>query len=275
MDISGPVRGILQQHAGAPQEADPLFMLVRAVAHPDQEIAGLPAFLAPDAPLLAAPDETCTRPIHRWLALASTLRLLPRVSRQDRPRWREGLRRQVDAVVDAAQQLLLARSTPPVAFLWHHYLLRLAEVRGGFLVSEHVVRGTWRRGIAGQSAAGHLHPRSAETVVETFTYEELGALHAAYNAALLLEDGAAGQSPAFDSLLRMVAWHVGNTQPDHGTQEPWALAAFAALDETGTFALQQIHDARARVETTPGARRILLALLADAVITQEESAETR
>lgn len=295
MDISGPVRRVLQQYmargGGAAragtvaEEVNPLRLLVRAVGNPEEEIAGLPRFLAADAPLLAggAPGKGPVagegggkggRPIHGWLALASALRVLPRVRRGDRALWREALKRQLGPVVMAAQHLLASRSTPAVAFLWHYYLLMLGRHRAGAEAPDLLMTGLWRRGIGGQAAAGHLHPLTPETVVETFTYEELGALHAAYNAVAM-----PGGEELVMPVERLVKWHVENTQPDHGTQEPWGLAAFAALDETGTFAPQQIHDARVRVERGEeavvgggGELGVIVALLADAVITQEEGA---
>ena len=62
-----------------------------------------------------------------------------------------------------------------------------------------------------------------------------------------------------------------NTQPDNTTNEPWGLAAFAALDETGTFAEQQLHDAVVQLRNggTEGGVPISVGLLADALLTLE------
>jgi len=66
---------------------------------------------------------------------------------------------------------------------------------------------------------------------------------------------------------------VENTQPDNATNEPWGLAAFAALDETGTFVEQQLHDAVTRLRNAPappdGKVPVAVGLLADAVMTME------
>jgi hypothetical protein len=94
-------------------------------------------------------------------------------------------------------------------------------------------------------------------------YDELCAIHAAYNAARW-----SGDERMMEQVRRAVRWHVGNTQPDHATSEPWGLAAFAALDETGTFAEQQLHDAE--VQLGRGDSAIIRALLLDAEWTMGE-----
>jgi hypothetical protein len=270
MDISGPVRGLLQRFAAAPvsvtQETDPLCLLVRAVGHPDEELTGVPAFLAPTAPLLAAPG--VGRPVHGWLALASALRLFRRVTRMDRWKWEEGLQRQAKPVLDGAKTMLVLRSASAAGIVWHYYLLLLAKTAVKLPVPDVLLQGLWKKAFAGHCSAGHLHPASppADMPIETFTYEALCALHAAYNAVVM-----PGGEEFIDPVERVVRWHLENTQPDHATQEPWALAAFAALDDTATFAPQQIHDATNRLQQDADTR-IILALLADAALTQEEAA---
>lgn len=269
MDISGPVRGVLRQFAGtaAPAADDPLALLVRAVAHPEEELSAVPPFLADGAPLLASPPAAGGRQVYAWFGLASVLRVLPRVRRADRWRWEDALAKQVAPVVDGAKRMLALRGSQPVGVLWHYYLLMLARTRLKTQVPDVLLRGLWQKVFSGQAAqAGHLHPLTAETVVETFTYDELCALHAAYNAIVM-----PGGEELVEPVERVVRWHVENTQPDHGTQEPWGLAAFAALDDTGTFALQQVHDATTRMQSG-AASRVVLALLADAAMTQEEGA---
>ena len=60
--------------------------------------------------------------------------------------------------------------------------------------------------------------------------------------------------PLIAAIEKVVKWQVENTQPDNTTQEPWGVAAFPALDETGTFAAQQVHDATQRL--TAASRRL-------------------
>ncbi len=127
----------------------------------------------------------------------------------------------------------------------------------------------WKLAFASQGEGeSPLHFLTPETPLDAFVYDELVALHAAYNSARLLGDPA-----KIDAVRRAVRWHVNNTQPDHTTQEPWGLAAFAALDETGTFAEQQFHDAavglRANAEWPMDRAPVTVGLLADAVMTLE------
>jgi hypothetical protein len=258
---------LLRRFAGPAGAAGggPLELLTRAMAHPEEELSALPAFLAEGAPLLVKAGGTGGgRAAYEWLELASAIRVLPRVRRADRWRWEEALARQMAPVLEGAKRMLVLRSAA-AGVLWHYYLLMLARTRLKAQVPDVLLKGLWQKGFAGQ-AAGPLHPLTAETVVETFTYDELCALHAAYNAVVM-----PGGEELVEPVERVVKWHVENTQPDHGTQEPWGLAAFAALDDTGTFALQQVHDATTRLEGGADPR-VVLALLADAVMTQEEAA---
>ena len=87
-------------------------------------------------------------------------------------------------------------------------------------------------------------------MLDRFVYDELVAIHAAYNSAKFL-----GGKEMMEQVHRAVRWHVDNTQPDNTTNEPWGLAAFSALDETGTFAEQQLHDAVAWSQNAPTAPR--------------------
>jgi hypothetical protein len=89
-------------------------------------------------------------------------------------------------------------------------------------------------------------------------------LHAGYNALALTRD-----LEHLTPLETLVEWQVKNSQPDHTTAEPWALAAFAALDPTGTFAQDQLHAVQANASGGP--QVLTLALLADALLTQEEA----
>jgi hypothetical protein len=142
-------------------------------------------------------------------------------------------------------------------------------------VPELLIKGMWRRAWAGQArgeagrGGGHLHPLTPETGLEGFVYDEFCAVHAAYGAIVFLRE-----TEWIERVEAVVKWHVANTQPDNTTTEPWGLAAFASLDDTGTFAAQQVHDATTRLTNTPPAGRtpVTLALLADALLTQEEAA---
>ncbi|MGN6368532.1 MAG: hypothetical protein ACTHN5_09750 [Phycisphaerae bacterium] len=107
--------------------------------------------------------------------------------------------------------------------------------------------------------------------MDRFVYDELTALHAAYNSAKII--GGPDAPAMMDQVRHAIRWHVENTQPDNTTNEPWALAAFAALDDTHTFAEQQLHDTLTWLQNAPplpnGKVPVAIGLLADAVMTLE------
>ena len=156
----------------------------------------------------------------------------------------------------------------PADYLWSCWILVLSgrslHDRDGIPM----VDSLWQRAFAHQNPQGHLHMLDANTPLDTFTFEELRAIHAAYNIALVTAN-----PHMMEQVRRAVRWHIANTQPDHTTSEPWALAAFAALDETGPsplFAEQQLHVAEnmlTRAGKEHGA--VTLALLADALLTMQ------
>ena len=85
---------------------------------------------------------------------------------------------------------------------------------------------------------GALHQRSGDESLDTWTYRELCGLHALSELALLTRNKAWSQC-----VSRIARYHMDHTQPDHITNQPWALFAFAWCDDTRLFAEQQMHDA--------------------------------
>ena len=158
----------------------------------------------------------------------------------------------------------------PAKVLCCHWLLTLGEKLGAPPTDADLMRWLWQAGVAMQEnkPAATFHRLTSETLLDGFVYDELVAIHAAYNSAKLLAD-----NEKLERVRRAVRWHVENTQPDNTTNEPWALAAFAALDETGTFADQQLHDTVAWLQNGPplphGKLPVAVGLLADAVMTLE------
>ena len=150
--------------------------------------------------------------------------------------------------------------------LWGHWLLTLSETLGGAANDRAMMKRLWERGVGAEKET--FHPLTSETLLDGFVYDELVAIHAAYNSAKLT-----GDKRMMERVRRAVRWHVENTQPDNTTNQPWALAAFAALDETGTFAEQQLHDTVAWLQNFPplphGRLPVAIGLLADAAMTLE------
>jgi hypothetical protein len=61
---------------------------------------------------------------------------------------------------------------------------------------------------------------------------------------------------------RATEFHAGNTQPDHATNQPWALFAFLWNDATRPLAEQVLH---ACATQSQGENHLTLMLLADAL----------
>lgn len=164
----------------------------------------------------------------------------------------------------AAEKILLVRQTPPHSFLWHHYLLALARTRLEISVSDELLNGLWRRAWGAWSRnpePGPLHPIMPQVPMQPTIHLDFVAIHAAYGSVLLLQE-----HDRLDPLEKLIRWHVQHTHPD--APEPWALAAFAFLDDTQTYALRQFNAAASSPIVSP----VSLALLADALLTQEETA---
>jgi hypothetical protein len=255
MDISGPVRSFLRtQVSPVPAANTPLELLAQRLAFPEQPAAETPMFLRNGAaPILAG---RFSQPMHGYLALASALRIVPRMGRSVRSEASATLRSQLESVAGNAEKILLSRATTPADFLWHFWLLVLARTRLEASIPEFLLTGLWRRAWGGwerRTEPGPLHTVNA--------FDDLLAIHAAYNAILLLQE-----HERLDPLEKLIRWHARHTQP---AAEPWGLAAFAFLDETQTFAPRQIQMV-VNGQSVPTS--IALALLADALLTQEETA---
>lgn len=168
------------------------------------------------------------------------------------------------AIEESADQTAIVRP------LWHLWLLLLSERELALPANEEIRVQLWTRAFRRQSPAGHLHPLTPDTLLDSFVYDELCAIHAAYPIAQSMGDPA-----MLEQVRRAVRWHVENTQPDNTTHEPWALAAFAALDETGTFAEQQLHDAvthlNAHQPQPANPHLIIPALLHNALMTFDDT----
>jgi len=88
---------------------------------------------------------------------------------------------------------------------------------------------------------GALQPLAEGESLDAWTYRELVGIHALHRLAGLLSHRAWGVR-----VRDAVAFHLGHTQPDNATTQPWALAAFLESpgDASGIgFADQQLHDA--------------------------------
>jgi hypothetical protein len=113
-----------------------------------------------------------------------------------------------------------------------------------------------------QHPDGRMHDLDAQTNLDTFTYDELVTLHALGSMAL-----ATGDLTLLNAARKMAGYHMANTQPDHTTDEPWAMGVFAFFEETRMFAQQQLHNVRAGGNRS----RSVFVLLRDAVVTMAQA----
>ncbi len=110
------------------------------------------------------------------------------------------------------------------------------------------------------AGAEPLFPLNHNALIDAWTYRELVGLHGLDALAGLTGD------PALTARARSAAlYHLGHTQPDYTTYQPWALAAFASDPETALFAEQQLHDVATHLTLEgPGGAVLPALLLADA-----------
>lgn len=109
--------------------------------------------------------------------------------------------------------------------------------------------------ITHQSPAGHfLRPSPADNL-ESWWYAELILLHAVGTYAVV-----ANNEKARHAASRGASYHLLETQPDHATNEPWAIFSFLIQPATRSLADQLLHNARMMTPTGTA-----LMLLADAL----------
>ena len=104
-----------------------------------------------------------------------------------------------------------------------------------------------------------LLPLGLNDLIDSWTYYELVGLHGLHLCSLLESDDALAQR------TRSAAeYHLGHTQPDYTTYQPWGLAAFASNPMTAVFAEQQLHDVATHLSIEgPGGAVMPALLLAD------------
>jgi len=133
--------------------------------------------------------------------------------------------------------------------------------------------GIWRRLIALQHGLepaeplpqsvndpAPLVPLGVDDLIDSWTYRELVGLHGLHLSSLLQNDSALAQRARMAAL-----YHLGHTQPDYTTYQPWALSAFASNPQTAVFAEQQLHDVATHLSIEgPGSAVMPALLLADA-----------
>ncbi len=120
--------------------------------------------------------------------------------------------------------------------LWQALCLAQAGRVLGRAADAQRVRAVVETILAHPGPGGALSPLDPQESLEGWTWRELTGLHALAALALL------ERWPRWlQRVHEVAAYHVENTQPDHATAQPWALAAFARWPDTSIFADQQIE----------------------------------
>lgn len=101
-----------------------------------------------------------------------------------------------------------------------------------------------------------LLPLGLNDLIDSWTYYELVGLHGLYLCRLIEEDMALAQRVRYAA-----EYHLGHTQPDYTTYQPWGLAAFADDPMTAVFAEQQLHDVATHLSIEGRGSAVMPALL--------------
>lgn len=109
-----------------------------------------------------------------------------------------------------------------------------------------------------QQPEGTFLPRNQSDSLEPQWYDELAILHALSCYASEADDAEVGAA-----VSRAVRYHAAETQPDHASSHPWALAAFLAEPDAIPLADMMLHAAGVQQPSTMDA--VSLLLLADAL----------
>jgi hypothetical protein len=149
-------------------------------------------------------------------------------------------------------------SKNPAAIAWSMLALHVAAARLGHGDWIELAAVTFAQFAHDQQADGALLKPQPGTNPETRWYDELVLLHAMSSYAVETHD------PAIASAVNRAAeFNMMEMQPDHATQQPWALFAFHSNLQTRIQAEQILHTAIMHGRTNLDA--ISLILLADAL----------
>jgi hypothetical protein len=152
----------------------------------------------------------------------------------------------------------MSRTTDAAAVAWNALALHVAARRMGHSDWKEIAAEAFTQFAQAQQLDGALLAPAPGTNPETRWYDELVLLHAMSSYAAETHD------PAIAAAVRRAAeFNMLETQPDHATQQPWALFAFHDSPQTRIQAEQILHTAIMYGRTNLDA--ISLILLADAL----------
>lgn len=198
--------------------------------------------------------------VYAWLqAFAARYETL---SRAEFGRWEEGTRAWCDLLEaqagDIPVQLDGAPASRGASIAESAWMALALHVAGKLFIRDawtDLASDTFGRLVRGQQPAGPFLAASASDNPETYWYHELLILHAVASYAVQSEDRGAAAA-----VSRATAFHLAELQPDHATNQPWALFAFIWNPQTLPVADALLHAADIQSgQEPPGLSLILLA----------------
>jgi hypothetical protein len=211
------------------------------------------------------------RPVYRALLVFAWLSayqlFYETLPRSDFGRWEEGLRPWCDLLEAELTQIAWAAGPTPAGrgssaseAAWIALALRLA---GKIYIRDawtDLAADTFGKIVRAQADNGAFLTTTGSDNPETHWYHELVILHAAASYAVRAEDRTVGAAVARNTLF-----HLNEAQPDHATNQPWGIFAFAWNDKTRMLADDLLHNATVLGQTASSASGVSLILLADAL----------
>ena len=209
-----------------------------------------------------------TRPVYRPLLIYCFLQTFARayetVPRAEFGRWEESLRVWCDSLESSLGEFSWPMNSMPAShgsrateLAWTALALHRA---GRIFIRDawtDLAADTFGRFTKRQQSSGAFLETSGSDNPETAWYHELVLLHAVASYAVQAEDRTLASG-----VRRATEFHAAHTQPDHATNQPWALYAFIWNETTRPLAEQMLH---ACATQAPAENHITLMLLADAL----------
>jgi uncharacterized protein YbaR (Trm112 family) len=189
--------------------------------------------------------------------------------------WPDRLRPLVDSISDppafpVADSLPASWGAQATEVAWNALALHVAAAIYNQPTWRESARQSFHHFATAQQPAGPFLRATASDNPETHWYHELVLLHAMASYGAQTADAAIATAVA-----RNAAFHMAETQPDHATNQPWALHAFAQHPDTHPFADQLLHAATMVVGAGgSGGRGLTSILLADALYSLQLSRAT-
>ncbi len=210
-----------------------------------------------------------TRPVYRPLLLYAWLQAFrlayETLPRSEFGRWEDSIRPRCESLENALHAISLPNAPLPASrgrdFAEAGWIALALFVAGKIFIRDawtDLASDTFGRLVRHARPTGALLHAGASDNPETLWYHELLLLHALSSYAVQSEDRAIAAAVA-----KATDYHLHETQPDHATNQPWALFAFIWNERTQPLADALLHTSRVQQASAPTG--LSLILLADAL----------